>query len=327
MEQNSSGPVEIELEELPELSEPDPAALGDGDPFLPPVVTAPARRGSRVTVWVLRFLGALISLAFGVWAWDFVADLLLRNSVLGGVALALVVGFVGFLLIFTLREIAALSRLDHIDGLRAEAGAASATGDLQSASVVLTKLQRLYSGRGDVAWGASRLDAATEEFVEGADILAAAEREIFAPLDACALAEVEAASRRVATITALVPMALADVATALYSNVYMIRRIAEIYGGRSGAFGAWRLTRAVIGHLAATGAVAVGDDLIGSALGGGVLSKLSRRFGEGVINGALTARVGVAAIEVCRPLPYHAGKRPSVTALVRRALTGLFGQG
>ncbi|MBV1868028.1 MAG: DUF697 domain-containing protein, partial [Marinosulfonomonas sp.] len=47
-------------------------------------------------------------------------------------------------------------------------------------------------------------------------------------------------------------------------------------------------------------------------------------FGEGVINGALTARVGVAAIEVCRPLPFHAAKRPSVTRLVQRALTGLF---
>ncbi|MCB1348016.1 MAG: DUF697 domain-containing protein, partial [Maritimibacter sp.] len=53
-------------------------------------------------------------------------------------------------------------------------------------------------------------------------------------------------------------------------------------------------------------------------------SKLSRRFGEGIVNGALTARVGVAAIEVCRPLPFSRGRRPSVTGIVRRALTGLF---
>jgi putative membrane protein len=105
----------------------------------------------------------------------------------------------------------------------------------------------------------------------------------------------------------------------------MIRRIAEIYGGRAGAFGSWRLTRTVLTHLVATGAVAVGDDLIGSIAGGGVLSKVSRRFGEGEDNGALTARVGVAAMEVCRPMPFTAQPRPSVTALVRRALTGLFG--
>ena len=79
-------------------------------------------------------------------------------------------------------------------------------------------------------------------------------------------------------------------------------------------------------HLVATGAVAVGDDLIGSVAGGGVLAKVSRRFGEGVVNGALTARVGVAAIEVCRPLPFTTRSRPSVSAIVGRALTGLFGQ-
>ena len=125
-------------------------------------------------------------------------------------------------------------------------------------------------------------------------------------------------------VTAIVPLALADVFTALTANLRMIRRIAEIYGGRSGAFGSWRLTRTVLSHLVATGAVAVGDDLIGSVAGGGVLSKVSRRFGEGVINGALTARVGVAALEVCRPLPYHATKRPAVTGIVKRALSGLF---
>ncbi len=105
----------------------------------------------------------------------------------------------------------------------------------------------------------------------------------------------------------------------------MIRRVAEVYGGRSGTLGSWRLMRAVMTHLVATGAVAVGDDMIGSVLGGNVLARLSRRFGEGVVNGALTARVGVAAMEVCRPMPFGEGRRPSVTGVLRRALTGLFG--
>jgi len=79
----------------------------------------------------------------------------------------------------------------------------------------------------------------------------------------------------------------------------------------------------VMAHLVATGAVAMGDDLISSVAGGNVLSKLSRRFGEGVVNGALTARVGVAAMEVCRPLSFSRAKRPSVTGVVKRALSGL----
>ena len=117
---------------------------------------------------------------------------------------------------------------------------------------------------------------------------------------------------------------LADVIAALTANLRMIRQIAHIYGGRSGTLGSWRLTRAVMAHLVATGAVAVGDDLLGSVGGGHILGKISRRFGEGLVNGALTARVGVAAMEVCRPVPFSEGKRPRVSALIGRALTGLF---
>ena len=108
----------------------------------------------------------------------------------------------------------------------------------------------------------------------------------------------------------------------LITNLRMIRRIAEIYGGRSGFFGSWRLTRLVFGNVIATGAVAIGDDLIGSVAGGSVLAKLSRKFGEGVINGALTARVGIAAMQLCRPLAFQAGASPSVTGIMKRALLG-----
>ncbi|HMO72286.1 MAG TPA: YcjF family protein, partial [Paracoccaceae bacterium] len=65
----------------------------------------------------------------------------------------------------------------------------------------------------------------------------------------------------------------------------MVRRLSAIYGGRSGGLAGWRLMRRVVSHLAATGALALTDDLMGSVAGGGVLGKLSRRFGEGVVNG------------------------------------------
>jgi putative membrane protein len=56
------------------------------------------------------------------------------------------------------------------------------------------------------------------------------------------------------------------------------------------------------------------------------LAKVSKRFGEGVVNGALTARVGIAAMEVCRPLPFIHQPRPRVGNLIARGLKGLFGE-
>jgi putative membrane protein len=118
----------------------------------------------------------------------------------------------------------------------------------------------------------------------------------------------------------MIPLALIDVLIALTRNLRMLREIAEIYGGRAGWIGSWRLLRAVAAHLIATGAVAVADDILGPLMGGHMLARLSRRFGEGAVNGALTARVGVAAMDVCRPLPFATIARPNASGVVLRAL-------
>jgi putative membrane protein len=39
-------------------------------------------------------------------------------------------------------------------------------------------------------------------------------------------------------------------------------------------------------------------------LGLGLAARISAKLGEGVLNGLMTARFGLAALEVCRPLPF-----------------------
>ncbi|WP_421701510.1 YcjF family protein [Aliiroseovarius sp.] len=329
---DANGPVLIELdapaEDTPASAPPvpEPEAPVPTGQAMQTVATLAARPPNRLLRWFLSLGVALVGFVASVAAYDFVTGLIARSPALGAAALALTVAFVLTLLGLAFREWIGFVRLRRVDGVHRKAEEALAHKSLPEARAVTAGLKRLYGGRDDVKWGLERFADRAEEQFEAEDLLALAEVEILAPLDALAQAEVEAAARQVATVTALVPLALADVVTALTANIRMIRRVAEIYGGRSGTLGSWRLTRAVMTHLVATGAVAAGDDLIGSLAGGGVLSKLSRRFGEGVVNGALTARVGVAAMEVCRPLPFNRKARPSVSALVSRALAGLFGK-
>jgi uncharacterized membrane protein YcjF (UPF0283 family) len=47
--------------------------------------------------------------------------------------------------------------------------------------------------------------------------------------------------------------------------------------------------------------MAASDSLIQQVIGHGVAAKLSARLGEGVLNGLLTARLGLAAIEAITP--------------------------
>lgn len=278
----------------------------------------------RLFWWLLSTLiGALVSIA----AWNFVMGLMASYPILG-MAMTVLIGAVLLVLaLLCLRELAAFSRLAGLDGLHHDVGQALAQDDLKAARSVTDRLVTLYKGREDTRWGRDRLAELRGDQMDAQALLGLAEAELLGPLDIAASREVEAAARQVATVTALVPLALADVAAALTSNLRMIRRVAEIYGGRSGFFGSWRLTRVVLSHLVATGAVAVGDDMLEPILGGTVLAKLSRRFGEGLVNGALTARVGVAAMEVCRPMPFSDGRKPKVRGIIKRALSGLFSRG
>ncbi len=325
------GPVLIELDEAdtppfhPADAPPVPDMLPAQGTAMQTVAALGARRSSVLGRLFWGALATLLSFVLTVAAWDFVLSLLSRNAFLGWTAAALIGVVLLALVAIALRELAAISRLSSLDQIRKEAERAQAAGDLAAARNAVDRLTHLYAARPETEWGRQRLAERRADVLDPETLLGTAETELLAPLDTAAQREVEAAARQVATVTALVPLALADVIAALTANLRMIRRIAEIYGGRAGTLGAWRLTRTVLTHLVATGAVAVGDDMIQSVAGGSLLSRVSRRFGEGVVNGALTARVGVAALEVCRPLPFVVRARPSVTTLVRRALSGLFG--
>jgi putative membrane protein len=324
-----SGPVLIELDDpAPNPSDappvPDPQTpLPEGRAMSTAAALA-ARPVSPLAKWFWRLALTLLGTVTSIAAWNYVTALITANPLLGWAVSVLLAGFLLVLALIALKEIAAFSRMSRVDHLQHAAREARANDDLKAARKTVTQLTALYAGREDTRWGRDRLKAREAEMFDGGALLDLAERELLSPLDAAAEAEVQAAARQVATVTALVPLALADVMTALTANLRMIRRIAEIYSGRSGTLGSWRLTRAVLSHLVATGAVAVGDDLLEPILGGGLVGKLSRRFGEGLVNGALTARVGVAAIEVCRPMPFAAMEKPSTRKLVRGALGGLF---
>ncbi|PIE15015.1 MAG: TIGR01620 family protein [Rhodobacterales bacterium] len=284
-----------------------------------------ARKPSALTRWFWAVLLALLGFALSVAAWDFVTGMIARNPYLGSISIALMGMLVLVLLALALRELSGFWRLKKLDRLHRAAEQAIAEDDLKAALHVTDGLVALYHKRPETEWGRANFAEKHGDQFDAHGLLGLAETEILAPLDQMAIDEISAAARQVATVTAIVPLALADVVVALAANVRMIRRIAEIYGGRAGTLGSWRLARSVFAHLVATGAVAVGDDMISSLAGGGMLSKISRRFGEGVINGTLTARVGVAAMEVCRPVPFIARSRPSVSGIVKQALKRLFG--
>lgn len=255
---------------------------------------------------------ALISLAIALWTGELVTRLFNQADWLGwtGLVLTLVAGFA--LVLMGIREWIALRRLDRVTEIRAEAQAAFEDDDAIAARHVLEKLGNQLKSQPETAEGRRTLEDTKGEIVDGRDLIALAETELLAPLDRRAQGLIANAAKRVSVVTAVSPRALVDIGYILFESFKLIRQLSELYGNRPATLGLIRLARNVIAHLAVTGSIAAGDSIIQQLLGHGLAAKLSARLGEGVINGLMTARVGIAAMDIVRPLPFKARKRPGI---------------
>ena len=277
----------------------------------PPVATMKKRGFSFSKLAGIAF-GILLSLAIGLWIDDLVRSLFARAPWLGWVALAaVVIGGIAALVVAA-REVIAIMRLGAIQHIKIKMEDAHAGSDARAARTAVRELSALLAAKAETARGRQRLADLDDEVIDAPQLVEFCEREMMTPLDRKARALILGASKRVSVVTAISPRAAVDILYVFYESIRLIRNMAELYGGRPGSVGMFRLIRDVLSHLAVTGSIAVGDSLIQQVLGHGLASKLSARFGEGMINGLMTARIGIAAMDLCRPMPFHALKRPGI---------------
>jgi putative membrane protein len=254
-----------------------------------------------------------------------VEELFARNEVLGYLGLALAVLAALAFFVIVARETYGLLRLATIEQLHRRAEEAIASDERRLGRAVAGDLVSLLRSVPTLARGRATLESHLEDIIDGADMVRLAERQLMSPLDREAVRLVSAAAKRVSVVTAVSPRALIDMGFVLVTTLTLIRRLAYLYGGRPGALGMIRLLRLSIAHLAVTGGLAAGDSLIQQMFGHGIAAKLSAKLGEGVLNGLLTARLGLAAIEVTRPLPFVALPRPALGTVAGDLLKGVKG--
>jgi putative membrane protein len=290
--------------------EPDPANL--------PVPIAPALPARRGFPWGAMFwsgVAGLTLLGIGLGVVHLIEDLFARSESLGFVGLALAFVTALALAVVIGREAFGLARLATIEKLHQRAAAVLASDDRKESRIIVQDLLKIAHQNPRLARARAALESHAGEIIDGADMIRLAERELMSPLDIEARQLVSSAAQKVSIVTAVSPRALIDVLFVFVASLRLIRQLARLYGGRPGALGMIRLLRHVIAHLAITGGMAASDSLVQQMLGHGIAAKLSQRLGEGVLNGLLTARLGLAAIDVTRPLPFAALPPPKLSDL------------
>lgn len=289
----------------------DPEAANELDALTPPPALANRRRFSFASL-LTGALGILISLAIGLWADNLVRTLFERAPWLGWVALGVTVIGAIALIAIVIRETLALRRLASVQHLRDEAAKAAMDNDVRQAKAAVAKLVAIAETLPATAKGRALLHDLRDDVIDGRDLIRLTETELLRPLDRQAREMILAASKRVSIVTAVSPRALVDIGYVIFESARLIRRLSELYGGRPGTLGFLKLARNVIAHLAVTGTVAMGDSIIQQLVGHGLAARLSARLGEGVINGLMTARIGISAMDLVRPFPFNAEKRPGI---------------
>ncbi|BBF91828.1 YcjF family protein [Blastochloris tepida] len=297
--------------------EPRPAPAPRSRPQSTTIVSTPtpAKPKSRLGTLAWSAVVGLISIFVSLQIWQLIEEAFARSALLGSLAslLALIVAVAA--LVVGLRELVGLLRLENMAKVRSEAEQASATDDRARAETVVKNLlsfaaenPRLTRARADLA---GHLDA----IIDGRDLIHLAERELMGPLDSEARRMVAETAARVSVVTAVSPNALVDILFVAASAISLVRRLGLLYGGRPGALGLIKIGRQTLSLLAVTGGLAVGDAVLQQMVGHGLAAKLSAKLGQGLLNGMLTVRLGVAAIHAIRPLPFSALPKPTVREL------------
>ncbi len=310
-------PASFRVEDVEIVMPPEPENLPEAPHTDAEVSSLPGlERGLR---WGSIFLGALsglIGLLASIWLYDYVLALIARDDWIGSAAVVLLGLVLLALLMMILRELGGLMRLRRLDKIRHEADSAARQNDKPLAVDVMRRLKRFYRGRDDLTWGMQSLAEHEHDIMDAEELLRLGERSLIAPLDPVARSIVASSAKRVSVVTAVSPNALVDMMFVAAQNLRMLRKLATLYGARPGFFSLMKLTRMVVTHIVLTGGIALGDDVIQQLVGHGLTARLSRKLGEGVFNGALTTRIGIATIDVCRPLPYLEQQRPRFRELV-----------
>jgi putative membrane protein len=321
---------DLVVDASPDIASPDTdgapgedAATGAESGASRPTLAELGRRGMRWGAVLVSALAGAAALSLMAWLAGFVSVALARNDWLGWATLVLLVVAALAALMIVLRELVGLARVARLDRLKAEIAAAVADGDGRRERQAAQRVAALYAGRRSLAWQVRRFRDHMGDVHDPGELLALAEREMLLPLDAEARRLITGSAKRVATVTALSPLPAIAVGYVLVENLRLMRMLATLYGARPGYAGAMRLARMVFGHIVATGGVAMTDDLLGQFLGQDLIRRLSRRLGEGAFNGALTARVGITALEVVRPMPFRVARPPRLRDVLAEALKPL----
>ncbi|MCG7600986.1 TIGR01620 family protein [Halomonas sp. McH1-25] len=209
-----------------------------------------------------------------------------------------------------LRELFRLRRLRRHAALRERlTGLDTASG--HEASRLAERLrEQMQLDRDDPHWQAFL--QAHQMHHDGNETQALLSHHLLAPRDREARRLISRMSGDTAIMVAVSPLTLVDMMLVAWRNLAMLDRIAALYGLELGYASRLKLFRSVLANMAFAGTSEMVSDASMQLFSMNLAGKLSTRAGQGLSVGLLSARLGLRAMRLMRPLPFDEESAPRI---------------
>lgn len=221
-------------------------------------------------------------------------------TALYGALFALVVGGILFIVLKELRKLSLLARTEQKQQATAQIVKGEPCDNIERYCKTLLPARL-----------SPELKEATEQWQEllddshtDQDVLRLYEQMVLPVCDEKAKAVIQQWSGQAALMVAISPLAALDMLLIAWRNIRMIDEIASCYGLELGFLSRLKLLKLVVYNLIYAGASELALDLGLQSVGADLAGKFSARAAQGLGAGLLSARLGIKAMQLCRPIAF-----------------------
>ncbi|WP_373778238.1 YcjF family protein [Glaesserella sp.] len=161
-----------------------------------------------------------------------------------------------------------------------------------------------------------------DEAYNGKEVLYLFSQNVLSPLDSQVKKLISKSASGNALIVAVSPLAVVDILMVAWRNISLVNHITRAYGMELGYISRLKLFKMVLTNMVFAGATEIVSDVGMDFFSQNLTAKLSLRAAQGIGVGLLTARLGIKAMEFCRPVAFQANERPKLS-VVRQELLGV----
>ncbi|MDG6784421.1 TIGR01620 family protein [Glaesserella parasuis] len=167
-----------------------------------------------------------------------------------------------------------------------------------------------------------RWQSQLDEAYNSKEVLYLFSENVLSPIDNQVKKMISKNAAENAIIVAVSPLALVDILMVAWRNIALVNKITKAYGMELGYISRLKLFRMVMTNMVFAGATEIACDVGLDFFSQNLTARLSVRAAQGIGMGLLTARLGIKAMEFCRPVVFQQNERPKLS-VVRQELLGV----